>query len=118
MLVNYDRYGDADGGPFRDGRILPRSAMVATSTLPSQASASKEDSPSIVVFGSVAIDLSCDFSPRDKYKFTDLSPQMHTSNIAAMMPSVGGVGHNVALAAQLASGDMSVRLCSYVANDL
>jgi pseudouridine-5'-phosphate glycosidase/pseudouridine kinase len=72
----------------------------------------------VVVFGSVAIDLSCDFSPRGKNKHASLSPQMHTSNIAAITPSVGGVGHNVALAAQLAGGDKSIRLCSFVAEDL
>ena len=48
-----------------------------------------------------------------------VSPQLHTSNIATISPSVGGVGHNVALAAQLAGGgSVSVRLCSYVADDL
>jgi pseudouridine-5'-phosphate glycosidase/pseudouridine kinase len=48
-----------------------------------------------------------------------VSPQLHTSNIATICPSVGGVGHNVALAAQLAGGgNLSVRLYSYVADDL
>ncbi|KIN04704.1 hypothetical protein OIDMADRAFT_142545 [Oidiodendron maius Zn] len=99
-------------------RVLLPSAMSTPSTPPSQNPAGKESSPSIVVFGSVAIDLSCDFSPRNKSKFTDLSPRMRTSNIATIIPSIGGVGHNVALAAQLAGGSMPVRLCSYVADDL
>jgi pseudouridine-5'-phosphate glycosidase/pseudouridine kinase len=43
---------------------------------------------------------------------------MHTSNIATIIPSMGGVGHNVALAARLSGKDASVRLCSYVADDL
>jgi pseudouridine-5'-phosphate glycosidase/pseudouridine kinase len=48
-----------------------------------------------------------------------VSPQLHTSNIATISPSVGGVGHNVALAAQRAGGgNVSVRLCSVVADDL
>lgn len=49
----------------------------------------------------------------------NVSPQLHTSNIATISPSVGGVGHNVARAVQLAGGGaVSVRLCSYVADDL
>jgi pseudouridine-5'-phosphate glycosidase/pseudouridine kinase len=117
MLVDYDGNWSADEGSFRSDRIVPWTEIFSPTT-PSQVSATKEDFPSIVVFGSVAIDLSCDFSPRDKYNHPSLSPQMHTSNIAAITPSIGGVGHNVALAAQLAGGDTSVRLCSYVADDL
>lgn len=117
-LVYYDKYGSADEGSFRGDRIVPRTAAFTPLTTPSLGSASKEEYPSIIVFGSVAIDLSCDFSPRDKDKHPSSQPQMHTSNIAAIMPSIGGVGHNVALAAQRAGGDMFVRLCSYVADDL
>ena len=117
MLVDYAGYGSADNGSFRSDIIVPWTGNFAP-TAPNQVSATKENLPSIIVFGSVAIDLSCNFSPRDRDNHASLSPQMHTSNIAAITPSIGGVGHNVALAAQLASGDTSVRLCSYVADDL
>jgi pseudouridine-5'-phosphate glycosidase/pseudouridine kinase len=117
MHVEDGSNGNADENSFRSDGIVPRRGIVTSST-PSQVHIIKEDSPSIIVFGSVAIDLSCDFSPRDTDKHTSLSPHMHTSNIATIIPSMGGVGHNVALAAQLSSGDASVRLCSYVADDL
>lgn len=75
---------------------------------------------SIYVLGSVAVDLSCDYTPLKEAgaKTTSGSPQLHTSNIATIVPSIGGVGHNVALAAHLASGDASVQLRSFVADDL
>ena len=62
----------------------------------------------IVVAGSLAVDFSCDYE--------GLTPKLHTSNPAAITQTVGGVGHNVALAAQLIGG--SVRLFSVVADDL
>ena len=70
------------------------------------------------------MDLSCDYAalgedahspPKDDMP---ISPQMHTSNIAAITPSVGGVGRNVALAAHRAGGNVSVLLRSLVAQDL
>ncbi|XMA20659.1 hypothetical protein WAI453_013450 [Rhynchosporium graminicola] len=75
---------------------------------------------SIYVFGSVAVDLSCDHTPLEEagVQTNSDSPQMHTSNIAAIVPSIGGVGHNVALAAHRASGDSAVQLRSFVADDL
>jgi pseudouridine-5'-phosphate glycosidase/pseudouridine kinase len=60
------------------------------------------------------MDLSCDYTPRESNK--DASPRMHTSNIGEIRSSVGGVGYNVALAAQLSSGE-PVRLCSIVVKD-
>jgi pseudouridine-5'-phosphate glycosidase/pseudouridine kinase len=76
-----------------------------------------------VVYGSVAIDLSCDYEPlgadaHSPPRDIPISPQMHTSNLAAMTPSVGGVGRNVALAAHRAGGKTSVLLRSLVAKDL
>jgi pseudouridine-5'-phosphate glycosidase/pseudouridine kinase len=63
----------------------------------------------------VAIDLSCDYLPEHD---GDIVPKMHTSNIAIISPSVGGVGYNVALATQLAgTSSMSVSLRSFVADD-
>ena len=81
------------------------------------------------MFGSVAMDLSCNYAPPHQEANTILeretsdaikgeSPQLYTSNIAEISPSIGGVGHNVALAAQRAGGNVSVRLCSVVADDL
>lgn len=82
-------------------------------------------SPDILVLGSVAVDLSCDYSPKKELSKkwrpeTDFSvvPKMHTSNIATITQSVGGVGHNVALAAHRAGSGLDVRLHSAVADDL
>jgi pseudouridine-5'-phosphate glycosidase/pseudouridine kinase len=75
------------------------------------------------------MDLSCNYAPSAEWEDSNsetkntgpietISPQLHTSNIATISPSVGGVGHNVALAAQRVGGNVSVRLCSFVADDL
>jgi pseudouridine-5'-phosphate glycosidase/pseudouridine kinase len=69
------------------------------------------------------MDLSCDYAPPSEgaassSNDTAVSPQMHTSNLAAISPSVGGVGRNVALAAHRAGGNISVLLRSLVANDM
>lgn len=83
----------------------------------------------ILVFGSLAVDLSCNHSPRVPrteeqgqsaavMKPQDIALRMHTSNIASIVPSIGGVGHNVALAAHLVAGNLKVKLHSRVANDL
>ncbi|KAB8303253.1 hypothetical protein EYC80_004696 [Monilinia laxa] len=72
--------------------------------------------PRIVVVGSVAIDLSCDYVPRTKQRTGDSSPQMHTSNIAQIRSSIGGVGYNVLRAAQLSSND-PVSLYTFIADD-
>jgi pseudouridine-5'-phosphate glycosidase/pseudouridine kinase len=79
--------------------------------------------PDIVVYGSVAMDLSCDYAPLGADAHSPpselpISPQMHTSNLAALSPSIGGVGCNVALAAHRAGGTTSVLLRSLVAKDL
>ncbi|KAJ8071692.1 hypothetical protein OCU04_002009 [Sclerotinia nivalis] len=72
--------------------------------------------PSIVVVGSVAIDLSCDYTPRTNQSTGGSSPQMHTSNIARIRSSIGGVGYNVLRAAQLSSKE-PVSLYTFVADD-
>ncbi|KAH6697378.1 Indigoidine synthase A like protein-domain-containing protein [Plectosphaerella plurivora] len=69
----------------------------------------------ILVAGSVAVDLSCDFQPLSPGK--GQTPKLETSNPAAINQSIGGVGHNVALAAHRASSDSRVRLCSLVGDD-
>lgn len=71
----------------------------------------------IVVAGSIALDLSCDYTSPDGEG--SKSPRMHTSNPAAITQSVGGVGHNVALAAhRFGAGDVKVELCSVIADDV
>ncbi|KAI1810248.1 Indigoidine synthase A like protein-domain-containing protein [Poronia punctata] len=70
----------------------------------------------ILVAGSVAVDLSCDYTGVDAIE--DPIPQLHTSNPAHITQSIGGVGHNVALAAHRVSQHTKVRLCSMVGKDL
>ncbi|KAK3394299.1 Indigoidine synthase A like protein-domain-containing protein [Podospora didyma] len=73
----------------------------------------------ILVAGSVALDLSCDFvGGVSAGSIHAVSPALHTSNPASINQSVGGVGHNVALAAHRVSGDGKVRLCSMVGDDI
>ena len=79
------------------------------------------DTPSsqvdIVVAGSLAIDLSCDFSPLEGSPTkSTTSPQLQTSNPAIFAQSLGGVGHNVAYCSHLLG--VSVRLCSVIAGDI
>ncbi|KAK9425109.1 putative Carbohydrate kinase PfkB domain-containing protein [Seiridium unicorne] len=70
----------------------------------------------IMVAGSVAVDLSCDYAGPDSA--TNPDPHLKTSNPARISQSIGGVGRNVALAAHKVSGDLSVRLCSLIGNDI
>lgn len=75
--------------------------------------------PSILVAGSLAIDLSCDYALQDYARAAGsatLKPAYHTSNPAEIRQSLGGVGSNVARAAHLLGVD--VRLCSAVGDDL
>lgn len=69
----------------------------------------------VLVAGSVAIDLNCDYAVS---KAGDVSPKAHTSNPARISQSIGGVGHNVALAAQRANPQSPVRFCSLVGDDV
>lgn len=74
-----------------------------------------ESKADILVAGSVAIDLSCDYSAPAS---ADASPVLNTSNPACISQSIGGVGHNVALAAHSVSKHARVRLCSMVGDDV
>ncbi|PYI01075.1 IdgA domain protein [Aspergillus sclerotiicarbonarius CBS 121057] len=67
----------------------------------------------VLVAGSLAIDLSCDFAPAEANSTT---PALQTSNRAVIGQSLGGVGHNVAIAAKYL--DSSVLFCSVVGDDL
>ncbi|KAJ5142148.1 hypothetical protein N7526_003143 [Penicillium atrosanguineum] len=69
----------------------------------------------VMVAGSLAIDLSCDFTPFHN-ELALIAPVPHTSNPAVIGQSLGGVGHNVALAATYVGSD--VLFCSVVADDL
>jgi len=75
-----------------------------------------ESEADILVAGSVAVDLSCDYSPSDTN--TSMSVIARTSNPAVITQTIGGVGHNVAAAAHLIGKGSAVRLCSIVATDL
>ncbi|KAK4156949.1 pseudouridine-5'-phosphate glycosidase [Chaetomidium leptoderma] len=73
----------------------------------------------VLVAGSVALDLNCDYAggvaPGNA---KTVSPALHTSNPSTISQSVGGVGHNIALAAHRISGEGKVRLCSMVGDDI
>ena len=69
----------------------------------------------IIVAGSLAIDLSCDYI-RPPTENLSSQPQLHTSNPASITQTLGGVGHNVATALHYLRS--SLRLCSSVADDV
>lgn len=77
--------------------------------------AKKDAKADILVAGAVALDLSCDYAGGAS---GEVAPKMQTSNPSRINQSVGGVGHNVALAAHLVSGDTTVKLCSMVGDDV
>ncbi|TVY75630.1 Pseudouridine-metabolizing bifunctional protein [Lachnellula suecica] len=110
--------------------LKPLPAPVPTlPTSPQEAASPPSPRADILVFGSLAMDLSGDFLPKARddddqlgpdttTSLENLSPIMHTSNPSTISESVGGVGHNVALAAHRLSGELTVKLCSRVAEDL
>ncbi|KAL8952345.1 MAG: hypothetical protein Q9222_001756 [Ikaeria aurantiellina] len=73
-----------------------------------------EDEATIVVAGSLAIDLACDFLPA-KGATSPVSPQLHTSNPAKITQHLGGVGLNVATAIKHLG--TNVQLCSVTGDD-
>lgn len=86
------------------------------STSPDAANSSAEHLPKadVLIAGSLAIDFSCDYAPLAE-RSTEVAPLPYTSNPAIIGQSLGGVGHNVALAASYVGS--SVVFCSVVAND-
>ncbi|KAL4901919.1 hypothetical protein BDW74DRAFT_68151 [Aspergillus multicolor] len=66
----------------------------------------------MLVAGSLAIDLACDYVPAAG----QTTPALRTSNPAIIEQSLGGVGHNVAFASK--SLGSSVMFCSVVGDDL
>ena len=80
-----------------------------------QNQSSPNDSTDVIVAGTLAVDLSCDYmSP--KYAAKSIEPQLHTSNPASIRQSLGGVGQNVATALYYLKS--SARLCSSIADDI
>lgn len=79
------------------------------------------DTPSkadILVAGSVALDLNCNFHNDRCPEPKPVSPVLYTSNPAGITQSIGGVGHNVALAAQSVHRGLKVKLCSMIGSDM
>lgn len=69
----------------------------------------------VLVAGALAADICCDYAPLEG--FTDTTtPLLRTSNPAIFSHSVGGVGHNVAVASHYAGA--STLLCTAVGNDI
>ncbi|KAK4141616.1 Indigoidine synthase A like protein-domain-containing protein [Dichotomopilus funicola] len=114
-----------DGAPVTPRTQGHSQAKVETST------AKPEDHHpvDVLVAGSVALDLSCDYAPLESSSSssssktnitasTTASPALHTSNPSAISQSIGGVGHNLALAAHRVSGDGKIRLYTLVGNDI
>ncbi|PHH91201.1 hypothetical protein CDD83_1307 [Cordyceps sp. RAO-2017] len=96
--------------------ISSTNGRVVTSKEPEPPRASTAPKADILVAGAVALDLSCDY--KCTTKSGEIAPQPYTSNPARISQSIGGVGHNVALAAHLVSRQASVRLCSMVGDDV
>lgn len=72
----------------------------------------------VLVIGSIASDISCDYAPLDDLakSVANISPVLHTSNPAMIASSAGGVGRNVATAAAYAGPKVS--LFSVIADDI
>ncbi|KAK5102733.1 hypothetical protein LTS08_003533 [Lithohypha guttulata] len=97
--------------------LLPRSENDRVSARPIDSGADAKHNPpanDLLVIGSIASDTSCDYLPFSAD--TEVSPILHTSNPAVISGSAGGVGRNVATAAQYAGAQ--VALSSVVADDL
>ena len=69
----------------------------------------------VIVAGSLAIDLSCDYI-RSPTENLSSQPQFHTSNPASITQTLGGVGQNIATALHYLGS--SPRLCSSIAADV
>ncbi|GAB7360836.1 hypothetical protein MBLNU230_g0822t1 [Neophaeotheca triangularis] len=85
---------------------------VVKGTRKKEAMRPRKVSAQVFVAGSLAMDLSCDYTGHAENK----APQLNTSNPAAISQSIGGVGYNVAHAAHLMGAN--VQLCSAVGDDL
>ncbi|CAO1597273.1 hypothetical protein XANCAGTX0491_001091 [Xanthoria calcicola] len=110
----------ADGGQLQDSsRPVLSLERAADNRIPnaqgemSEFTKGEELQPDVFVAGSLAIDLSCDFSPGKKVGAT--SPQLQTSNPAQISQDIGGVGQNIATAIHYL--DTRVQFCSVIGDD-
>ncbi|KAL6867860.1 Indigoidine synthase A like domain-containing protein [Trichoderma novae-zelandiae] len=110
-----DRIVTANKQLVRSNIVRATNIAVELSRLLSQGTSSANSKADILVAGSVAVDLSCDYT---NPQGGDGQPQVHTSNPACISQSIGGVGHNVALAAHRASRQAQVKLSSMVGDDV
>ncbi|KAJ5972487.1 Pseudouridine-5'-phosphate glycosidase [Penicillium vulpinum] len=105
--------------PSIPGVALPTQVASQVEDIPEPVSTEVPITPTlkadVVVAGSLAIDLSCDYTPFGD-ELTQVAPVPYTSNPAIIGQSLGGVGHNVAVAASYVGSD--VIFCSVVADDL
>ncbi|KAL8638884.1 MAG: hypothetical protein Q9226_008948, partial [Calogaya cf. arnoldii] len=112
--------GQPDGSrPITGNRPVLRTDNVTDSQIlnarggVSKIAGGKEQRTDVFVAGSLAIDLSCDFSPETKA--STISPQLQTSNPAQISQNIGGVGQNIATAIQYM--DTMVLFCSAIGSD-
>ena len=100
----------AKGAGKNGGRTPPISMTVnqqGGEITPSSFAAHPTGHVDMLVFGSLASDLICDYNPLVHSKDAT-SPALYTSNPAIITQSAGGVGYNVALAAKYAGASVSV----------
>lgn len=101
---------------LRSSVTTPTHVAGSVEVLTEQASMTPASEPAdVIVAGSLAIDMSCDYTPFTNQKDAIL-PSTQTSNPATIEQSLGGVGFNVAIAASY-SGSKTL-FCSVVADDL
>ncbi|KAF3480326.1 pseudouridine-metabolizing bifunctional protein [Arthroderma uncinatum] len=102
--INQARTEEAQSSP----EAPAHTAGLSTTQGPSEGS-------DVLVAGSLAVDLACDYAPLSN-RDSDGSPKLQTSNPSIITQTLGGVGHNVALAASYMGS--SVMFCSVVADDI
>lgn len=82
---------------------------------PIRTTSSRADAADVIVAGSLAVDLSCNYI-RQPIPNPSSQPQLYTSNPASITQTLGGVGQNVATAIHYLG--TSLRLCSTIADDV
>ncbi|KAF5010100.1 hypothetical protein FDECE_3716 [Fusarium decemcellulare] len=116
VAVELSRLMSSGFEPVKTLNASPAATLPAVAPpQPKEPEVTTDSKADILVAGSVAIDLSCDYAAP---KSGDASPVLHTSNPSCISQSIGGVGHNVALAAHSVSKHARVRLCSMVGDDV
>ncbi|KAJ5102797.1 Pseudouridine-5'-phosphate glycosidase [Penicillium argentinense] len=119
VAVELAKLEDLDRGSSGPMPVFTKSEQTSASTSPILEPVTESVKPpqkaDVLVAGSLAIDLSCDYTPFGSER-VQVAPLPHTSNPAVISQSLGGVGHNVALAASYIGSE--VLFCSAVADDL